>query len=116
MAKRSPRKILSENPHKDVKGMAIYILAQIIKRKRPWRRSRRKGGGEVVRGDRREIRRRQDVQPRSRKIAGSELREISLAVGRQGRPDIDGEDIDGTKFKLSDYRGKVVMLDFWGHW
>ena len=31
-------------------------------------------------------------------------------------PDIDGEDIDGVKFKLSDYRGKVVLLDFWGHW
>jgi len=31
-------------------------------------------------------------------------------------PEIDGEDIDGVKFKLSDYRGKVVLLDFWGHW
>ncbi len=31
-------------------------------------------------------------------------------------PEIDGEDIDSKKFKLSDYRGKVVMLDFWGHW
>ncbi|MFT7680490.1 MAG: putative outer membrane protein [Planctomycetota bacterium] len=31
-------------------------------------------------------------------------------------PDIEAEDIDGTVFKLSDYRGKVVMLDFWGDW
>jgi AhpC/TSA family protein len=31
-------------------------------------------------------------------------------------PDIAGEDIDGKSFKLSDYRGKVVMLDFWGDW
>jgi hypothetical protein len=31
-------------------------------------------------------------------------------------PEIAGEDIDGTKFKLSDYRGKVVLLDFWGNW
>jgi hypothetical protein len=31
-------------------------------------------------------------------------------------PDIEGEDIDGAKFKLSDYRGKVIVLDFWGHW
>jgi hypothetical protein len=31
-------------------------------------------------------------------------------------PDIAGEDTDGKPFKLSDYRGKVVLLDFWGHW
>ncbi len=31
-------------------------------------------------------------------------------------PDIEAEDIGGTTFKLSDYRGKVVVLDFWGHW
>ena len=30
--------------------------------------------------------------------------------------EIMGEDIDGKKFKLSDYKGKVVVLDFWGHW
>lgn len=38
-----------------------------------------------------------------------------LAIG-QLAPDIEGEDVDGVPFKLSDYRGKVVMLDFWGHW
>jgi hypothetical protein len=31
-------------------------------------------------------------------------------------PEIEGTDIDGKKFKLSDYRGKVVVLDFWGNW
>ena len=38
-----------------------------------------------------------------------------LQIGME-TPDIDGEDIDGVAFKLSDYRGKVVMLDFWGDW
>lgn len=31
-------------------------------------------------------------------------------------PDVFGIDIDGVPFKLSDYRGKVVVLDFWGDW
>jgi hypothetical protein len=38
-----------------------------------------------------------------------------LAVGKKA-PDIEGQDVDGKKFKLSDYRGKVVLLDFWGNW
>lgn len=36
-------------------------------------------------------------------------------VGKEA-PEIKAEDLDGKEFKLSDYRGKVVMLDFWGHW
>jgi hypothetical protein len=31
-------------------------------------------------------------------------------------PEIEAPDLDGVSFKLSDYRGKVVMLDFWGYW
>lgn len=38
-----------------------------------------------------------------------------LTIGKEA-PDIEGEDVDGTAFKLSDYRGKIVMLDFWGDW
>ncbi len=38
-----------------------------------------------------------------------------LAVGKVA-PDIVGWDVDGVAFKLSDYRGKVVVLDFWGFW
>ena len=38
-----------------------------------------------------------------------------LQVGREA-PDFLTEDVDGTEFRLSDYRGKVVLLDFWGFW
>src|SRR5664279_667848 len=31
-------------------------------------------------------------------------------------PDFTVTDIDGKKLKLSDYRGKVVLLDFWATW
>jgi hypothetical protein len=48
--------------------------------------------------------------------AKTELYELRhLSVGKAA-PEIEAEDLAGVKFKLSDYRGKVVMLDFWGHW
>lgn len=31
-------------------------------------------------------------------------------------PEIEGVDVEGAAFKLSDYRGKAVLLDFWGFW
>jgi len=39
----------------------------------------------------------------------------NLAVGKT-TPEIEGVDLDNVAFKLSDYRGKVVLLDFWGNW
>ena len=39
----------------------------------------------------------------------------NLQIGNSA-PDITGPDLDGVEFKLSDYRGKVVFLDFWGNW
>jgi thiol-disulfide isomerase/thioredoxin len=39
----------------------------------------------------------------------------NLIIGKPA-PEIEGEDLDGKRFKLSDYRGQVVMLVFCGHW
>jgi hypothetical protein len=48
--------------------------------------------------------------------ADADLREMrDLNVGKEA-PEITGEDLDGVPFRLSDYRGKVVLLDFWGNW
>ena len=48
--------------------------------------------------------------------ARAELDEIrNLAVGKPA-PEIIGTDLDGQPFKLSDYRGKVVLLTFWAGW
>ena len=49
-------------------------------------------------------------------LAGREKFKIEhLSVGGIA-PEIIGEDIAGKPIKLSDYRGKVVLLDFWGDW
>jgi len=51
-----------------------------------------------------------------RKDAEGELHALkTLRVGKEA-PEIKAGDLDGKDFKLSDYRGKVVLLDFWGNW
>jgi len=48
--------------------------------------------------------------------AQAELSEMrDLGAGKQA-PEIEGEDQDGKRFKLGDYRGKVVLLDFWSEY
>ena len=46
---------------------------------------------------------------------GAPAKTAGPAIGTMA-PEIEGPDTDGVDFKLSDYRGKVVMLDFWGNW
>jgi thiol-disulfide isomerase/thioredoxin len=49
-------------------------------------------------------------------VAEARLDEVfNLAVGKPA-PEIDGEDVEGKPLKLSNYKGKVVMLVFWGSW
>jgi hypothetical protein len=38
-----------------------------------------------------------------------------LAVG-QPAPDLEGQDLAGVALNLGDYRGKVVVVVFSGHW
>jgi hypothetical protein len=48
--------------------------------------------------------------------ARAELFEMRhLVVGKEAS-DIVGEDQDGKRFQLGDYRGKVVLLDFWSEY
>ena len=65
--------------------------------------------GDVAQGGR-------SGEPKISDTAKTELFELrNLRVGKTA-PGIEGEDLEGTAFKLSDYRGKVVVIDFWGDW
>ena len=48
--------------------------------------------------------------------AAATLFEIeNIQVGKP-MPEIEGKDVEGLPFKLSDYRGKVAVVVFWGSW
>ena len=40
---------------------------------------------------------------------------VGMNVG-QTAPEIKGNDVHGKPIKLSDFRGKIVVLDFFGDW
>ncbi len=118
------RAILDKSPHHDVQGMACLSLAEQMKiRSESMAAARKADAGELSREAEKLLEQVVDqygnVKHGQTTLAGMakpwlfELR--YLAVGMTP-PDIEGEDIDGKKFKLSDYRGKVVVLDFWGNW
>jgi peroxiredoxin len=45
----------------------------------------------------------------------NKARDLGPRIG-EAAPEIEGEDLEGKPFKLSDYRGKVVLLQFWPSW
>jgi len=61
-----------------------------------------------------------DVLDANRRPYGPQAEQMLFAVQNlkigKVAPEIEGEDLDGVPFKLSDYRGKVVVIDFWGDW
>ena len=115
-------KVLEKNPSNDAKGFACYIIGEAAgnlvdrgtdkakseklaeKAIKYFERAKAEFGDVVYQGD---------------KLANqAEGAMFSLKYLKTGMPvpEIEGPDMDGKTFKISDYKGKVVMIDFWGHW
>ena len=102
------RTIIKVNPSRDVKGNAMLQLGWVLKTTDP------AAALEVLEEVRDEYRDAGRGKYADKAVA--EIYEIeNLSVGKMA-PDIEGEDIYGEPLKLSDYRGKVILLDFWGDW
>jgi hypothetical protein len=117
--------IAEKNHDKPVQASALFAIANVYKNKaEPYGKSPPADADELAKQAETRFERiekefadvtqfRDLTYGAAAKAALFELR--NLRVGKTV-PEIEGEDVDGVKFKLSDYRGKVVMLDFWGHW
>jgi hypothetical protein len=103
-------KIRSQAKSPEVKAAALLVMASDAK-------GGRRGGGDA-KAARALLERVIKEHPgtEAAKSAEGEIFEAEhLQVGMTP-PDMEAVDQDGKKFKLSDYRGKVVVLDFWGYW
>jgi hypothetical protein len=124
--------VAEKNPDRTVRGQAVLGLAWVAKKKYQAAEYRQKPNADglavaaekqfedVVKnyGDCKNLRTR-GVRSATATLADeakSELFELRNLRPGKVAPDIAGEDLDGVTFKLSDYRGKVVVLDFWGDW
>ena len=116
------RTLLEKDSRREVQGLASLTLAQVLKRRLEMTPAGREATASQVRTESEKLLRRASDQFGDVKLAVGgtvgdkaqlELDDIlHLAVGKVA-PEIEGQDQDGNKFKLSDYRGKVVLLDFW---
>ena len=97
--------VIEKNPHDKVKGVASLALGQMLASENPAEAEKHLNAVIDKYGS-----------DRQKERAKGQLFEMhNLAIGKVA-PEIEGEDVDGKKFKLSDYRGKVVVIDFWGDW
>jgi hypothetical protein len=118
------RRLMDKSPHKSVQAIACLSLAEYFKDQATPNGKPAPADADKLRRDaeallERVLAKYPDVQSDGQKLAKTaqaslfELRNLALGMVA---PEIQGEDVDGHKFKLSDYRGKVVLLDFWGNW
>jgi thiol-disulfide isomerase/thioredoxin len=124
--------VVAKNPDRTARGQAALGLAWVAKRKFQQVESKanpdaghlaaeaEKAFESVLRdfGDCPNLRT-VGARPATSTLGGEaepELYELRhLRIG-QIAPEIEGKDLDDIRFKLSDYRGKVVLLVFWASW
>jgi hypothetical protein len=117
------RSLLDKDPRRDVQGPACLALARMLRQ-----RAVTSTDAEAAKKARRESEqlleraadKYDDVKLPTGGTVGAKARSAlfemrDLIVGKPA-PAVEGVDQDGKKFKLADYRGKVVLLDFWSQY
>ena len=102
---------LANNQHKTVKAAALFVRSMIVI-------NNAKADADAKSTAIADLRKALDTAPDADFMGRGEgilFEEDHLQVGKNA-PDIEGRDLDGVEFALSDYKGKVVLLDFWGNW
>ncbi len=111
------RTLAERSPHAKVKGAALFTLGAVLGENRKTGDPELAEARAIFERVRREF---GAVESRGGRTYGQAAEDFlfeldHLQVGMQV-PDFEAVDVEGARFKLSDYAGKVVLVDFWGFW
>jgi peroxiredoxin/tRNA A-37 threonylcarbamoyl transferase component Bud32/tetratricopeptide (TPR) repeat protein len=118
------RAAIARHAHRDVQGLAGYALGVSLARQAEnARQTGSSGADELFRAAEDQL---DNVTKNYGEVpcGGAKLGDVAraklsavrhLAIGRPAQ-DMTGPDLDGKPIKLSDQRGKVVVLFFWADW
>jgi RNA polymerase sigma factor (sigma-70 family) len=138
------KEVLARNPNRDAKGRAAYALASLlysVADNQRWHAEKVSEAGNVEQDDRKrgatqllheadELMRRVETEFADVKLRADRPKD-TLTLGNAARnwlqrgdglvlgqpaPAIEGKDTNGQPVRLSDYRGKVVVVTFWASW
>lgn len=113
------RKIRETNPNVEEKAAATYGLALILFAQGEGNPQGADKLAEATQLFTEMVTTYKDVVARGFKLsdqAAAYLFELENIQPGKPAPEIEGKDVSGTAFKLSDYRGKTVVVVFWGSW
>jgi hypothetical protein len=120
-AERFLREVLAKNRGHEAKGQASLALGQKLRKEAETAAPQKR---EAMTKEAEGLLERVTKEFAAIKYASGTLGDMAkntlnamrnLGIGKTA-PEIAGEDIDGKPLKLTDLRGKVVVLDFWGDW
>jgi len=115
-AEKHLRRLADKNPSEQIKSQARFALALVLKNKDEAAQPEAEKLLEAAIADLSKETTQGPAEKRRLTQARKELADMKLHGLGKPAPEISAEDLEGKGFKLSDYKGKVVLLDFWGNW
>jgi len=115
---RHLRTILDANQDRQVRCAALMALASVVQSAGEGRQmeAEKLYNRFIANFDGHYNYRYQRIEQELRNIAQSQINELrSRGIGKPA-PEVIGIDLNGQPMKLSDFRGKVVLISFWATW
>ncbi len=110
-AKAFIARLAKESPHAEIRLMAQYVAATSTLRNRKASKEEKAEARKILD----EIKTKHPDSLPGLSLNGPKFIQEHLQVGMKA-PEIVGHDVYGKPMKLSDFAGRVVVIDFWGDW